>query len=137
MASELHLAGILCSLILGGEPEVRHDYVAAGQDRYVRIDCETDSHVIEAGLDDKRGSFDSVHQAVFAAELTGKTPMVVLFDTNGVEEGAEYQIKTVSRRLGVAFRVYDVDYLIRWQMTAPFRDRRDALLARLAAEAGS
>ena len=68
-------------------------------------------------------------KAVFAAEKTGKQPMVVILDTNGIEEAAEYQVETVARRLGIDYVVYDADFLLRWQMTQLFRERRDALLA--------
>lgn len=126
MASELDLALILCSLFAGGEVEVRHDYSVSGETRYIRVDCETPTHVIEIGLDARRSSFDSVHQAMFAAQVTGKAPMVVIVDTNGTEEPAEYQVETVARALGVAYRSYDIDYLLRWRMTAHFRAVRAA-----------
>ncbi|MDJ0821218.1 MAG: hypothetical protein QNJ09_05315 [Paracoccaceae bacterium] len=122
MASEMELGAILCSLILGGDMEVPHDYVAAGTKRHIRVDCETPTHVVELGMDKKRSSFDSLHQALFAAEITGNLPMVVIVDTNGIEEGEEFQIETVARRTGVSYLTVDKDFLIRWQMTAPFRD---------------
>ena len=127
MASELDLAAILCGLILGGEVEVRHDYTAAGRSHYVRVDCETDSHVIEVGFDAKRSTRDSLHQALFAAELTGKLPMIVVIDTNGVEEYIEFQVETVAQTAGVSYLTVTEDYLIRWQMTWPFRQDRDIL----------
>ena len=123
MAGETELAAILCSLVLGGEVEVRHSYDAAGRDHYVRVDCETETHVIEVGLDDTRGAFDSVHQAIFAAHLTGKQPMVVILDTNGREEAQEYQVETVARSLGVEYRTMTETQLVRMQMTWPFRNR--------------
>lgn len=128
MASEVELAAILCGLILGGEVETRHDFVAAGRDHHIRVDCETDTHVVEVGFDAKRSSLDSVHQAIYAAELTGKLPMVVVIDTNGVEENVEYQLRTVARAAGVSYLTVDKDFLIRWQMTWPFRQNRDARL---------
>lgn len=127
MANEVELAAILCSLILGGDAEVRHDYVAAGRDHHVRIDCETATHVIEVGFDAKRSSLDSLHQVLFAAELTGKRPMIVVIDTNGVEESVEYQIETVARSAGVSFLTVDEAFLVRWQMTWPFRQERTTL----------
>ena len=127
MANEVELAAILCSLIMGGEPEVRHDYVAAGRDHHVRVDCETSSHVIEVGFDAKRSSLDSLHQVLFAADLTGKEPMIVVIDTNGVEEAVEYQIETVARIAGVSFLTVDEAFLVRWQMTWPFRQERAIL----------
>lgn len=126
MAGETELAAILCSLVFAGDAEVRHYYDAAGKNHYVRVDCETDTHVIEVGLDSKRGSFDSVHQAIFAAHLTGKQPMVVIIDTNGREESHEYQIETVAQGLGVEYRTWTEDELVRMQMTWPFRVNRPA-----------
>ena len=76
---------------------------------------------MEIGLDDRRSSLDSVHQAIFAAHLTDREPMVVLVDTNGVEEAIEFQVETVARDLGVAYRVLDRDFVLRMQMTAHLR----------------
>ena len=121
MLGETELAAILCVLLMNGNAEVRHDYVAAGRDHFIRVDCETDTHVIEVGFDTKRSSYDSVHQAQFAAHLTGKRPMVIIIDTNGVEEAVEYQIETVARMNGVTYLTTDKDFLIRWQMTRYFR----------------
>ena len=56
---------------LGGRREVRHYYVYPDGSGFILIDCETDSEVIEGGLD-KRASLDSVQQALFASKLTGK-----------------------------------------------------------------
>ena len=91
----------------------------------VRVDCETDTHVIEVGLD-KRSSMDSVHQAIFAASLTGKSPMVLMIDTDGREDRYEFQVRTVAQASGVDYRVYDEDFLIRWQMTRYLRNYRAA-----------
>lgn len=121
MTGETDLAAILCSLILGGEVEVRHDYTAAGETRHIRVDCETPTHVVEVGFDGKRSSYDSVHQALFAAHLTGKLPMVVIIDTDGKEEAVEFQVETTARMANVSYLTTDKDFLIRWQMTAPFR----------------
>ena len=127
MANEVELAAILCSLIMGGDAEVRHDYTAAGRDHYIRVDCETASHVIEVGFDATRSSLDSLHQVLFAADLTGKQPMIVVIDTNGVEEAVEYQIETVARATGVSYLTVDEAFLVRWQMTWPFRQDRVTL----------
>jgi hypothetical protein len=127
MATEIELAAILCGLILGGEVESRHDFIAAGHAHHIRVDCETATHVVEVGFDAKRSSLDTVHQAIYAAELTGKLPMVVIIDTNGVEENVEYQVRTVAAAAGVSYMTVDKDFLIRWQMTWPFRQKRDAL----------
>ncbi|MEM9756182.1 MAG: hypothetical protein AAF914_09320 [Pseudomonadota bacterium] len=114
---------IICVLLLGGTPEVRLPYEIDDGRHHVRADCLTDSHAIEIGLDARRSSQDSVHQAIFAASLSARDPMVILVDTNGVEEALEYQVETVARSLGVEYLVLDRDALIRLQMTAPFRDR--------------
>lgn len=121
MPGETHLAAILCSLILGGETETRHPYMAAGETRHIRVDCETPTHVYEVGLDGTRSSYDSLHQALFAAELTGKIPAIVIIDTDGHVEPVEHQVRAVARRAAVTFLTTDKDFLIRWQMTAPFR----------------
>ncbi|MGR3483952.1 MAG: hypothetical protein ACU0BF_01275 [Paracoccaceae bacterium] len=132
MSTELELAAILCLQVLGGEPETRSYFDVVDDRHHVRVDCETDTHVIEVGLDDTRSSYDSLHQALFAAHRTGKAPMVVIVDTNGRLENAEYQVETVARAAGVAYAVYDRDFLLRWQMTEPFRQARRATLARSA-----
>lgn len=123
MATELDLAAILCTLLLRGETEVRHDYTAVDGAHYIRVDCETSSHVVEVGFDGKRSSYDSVHQVIFASELSGKLPMVVIIDTNGLEESVQYQVETVARSLNISYLTVTKDFLLRWQMTAPFRDR--------------
>jgi len=121
--SELLLAPVICALLLGGTSEVTHGYSVGYDIHRIRVDCETPTHVIEIGLD-KRSSIDSVHQAVFAASLTGLSPMVVIIDTDGRESAYEYQIRTVSRLLGIEYRTYDRDFLVRQQMGAYLRSYR-------------
>jgi predicted RecB family endonuclease len=128
--TETFLASILCVLLLDGKTEEPHGYSVGYGLHKIRVDCETDTHVIEVGLD-KRSSTDSVHQAVFAAHLTGKTPMVIMIDRDGRMDQYEFQVRTVAEALGVEYRVYDEAFLIRWQMTdylrnygAPERARR-------------
>ncbi len=128
MATEIELTAILCALIFGGETEVRHYYPVVDRTHHIRVDCETDTHVIEVGFDAKRSSQDSLHQALFAAERTGKLPMIVIIDTNGVEENVQYQVETVARAASVSYLTVTKDFLIRWQMTAPFRDRSEPTL---------
>lgn len=118
---EVALAYILCALILGGETETRHGYSAGYDLHYIKVDCETDSHVFEIGLD-KRSSNDSLHQALFAAELSGKIPAVVMIDTDGREDQYELQVRKVAEATGVDYEVYDKDFLIRWQMTEYLRN---------------
>lgn len=102
MIAESIATTILC-LILNGETETRHNYKLG----YIKVDCETSTHVIEAGLD-KRSSLDSIQQAVFAATLTNKQPMIVIYDTDGKEGKYEYRIKTACNRLGIAYINYSV-----------------------------
>ena len=123
MATELDLAAILCSLVLGGEMEVTHAYPVGYDVHRIRVDCETDTHVIEVGLD-KRSSLDSVQQALFAASLTGKLPMVVMIDTDAREGPYELRVKTVAQMVGIERRTYDADWLVRWQMTSWLRQLR-------------
>jgi predicted RecB family endonuclease len=125
--NEAEAIKILCAM-LGGEPEVRHSYQIDGGSHYVRIDCETDTHAIEVGLD-KRSSLDSVQQAEFAAWLAGKEPMVILINRDGRESSIEYRIRTTARRMGVAYQTISDDRLLSWQMTAYFRQRRAELLS--------
>ncbi|RFU11830.1 hypothetical protein DZD18_14800 [Rhodobacteraceae bacterium W635] len=121
---EADLIPIICVMLLGGVPEHRVDYDLHDSAHYVRVDCLTDTHAIEVGLDNRRSSYDSVHQAVFYGHLTDREPFVILVDTDGREDNAEYQVERVARMVGVDFRVYDLDYLIRMQMTAWLRERR-------------
>ena len=93
---------IYCDSI-GGQTEVRHDYTTdAGENGYVIVDCETDTEVIEGGLD-KRSSLDSIQQALFFAFLTGKKPVIVIYDTDGIEGKIEYRIKIGAAHAGVGF----------------------------------
>ena len=87
---------------MGGQTEVRHDYVYPGGQGYIRVDCETADTVYEAGLD-TRSSFDSVQQAIFASAITGKEPVVVLFDRDGVVGRYEHRIKTACEMVGIGF----------------------------------
>lgn len=119
--NELFLAAIYCALIAGGEAETRYGYSVGYDLNFIRVDCETADEVIELGLD-KRSSIDSVHQALFAAELSGKAPRVVMIDTDGREDRYEYQVRRVAKAAGVAYEVVDKDFLIRWQMTSYLRN---------------
>ena len=118
---ELVVTALLCGLLSGGETELRRDFLNNGRPRIVRIDCETPSHVIEVGLDGRASARDSVHQAVFAAELTGKTPMVILIDTDGVEGRYEQEMRIVTRRLGIAYATCRQSFVERWAATSAFR----------------
>ena len=88
---------------LGGTTEVRHYYAYGdGQRGYVIVDCETDSFVIEGGLD-KRSSLDSLQQALFFSSVTGKKPAVVIHDTDGKIGKYEHRIRVSSEKAGVLF----------------------------------
>ena len=113
---EVELAAILCSLFLGGDAEVRHPFSAGYDLSRIEIDCETDTHVIEVGLD-KRSSLDSVQQALFAASLTGKEPMVYIIDTDGRVGKYEYRIRTAAQMVGIEYRTDTEDWIYRQQMT--------------------
>jgi hypothetical protein len=118
---EIFFASILCSLLMGGESEVSHGYSAGYDLHRIRVDCETTEHVLEIGLD-KRSSLDSVQQALFAAHLTGKSPMVVMIDTDGREGPYELRVRTAAEMAGVEYRAYHSNFLVRWQMTDYLRN---------------
>lgn len=103
--SEAQANDAFCASV-GGRREVRHYYKdATGKRRYISVDCETATHVYEGGLE-KRSSLDSVQQALFAAELTGKQPAVVIYDTDGVEGDIEHRIRTAAKRAAVKYQKY-------------------------------
>ncbi len=118
--NELGLAAIFCALIAGGEAEKTHAYSAGYDLHRIRVDCETDTEVIEVGLD-KRSSLDSVQQALFASHLTGKAPVVLMIDRDGRTGPYETRIKIAAQMAGVEYREMDADFLIRWQMTSNLR----------------
>ena len=87
-----------------GQREVRLDYLVPESriNGYVIVDIETASMVIEGGLD-KRYSLDSVQQALFASVITGKTPAVAIYDTDGVWGKIEHRIFKAAKLAGVKF----------------------------------
>ena len=95
---------------LGGECETRYAYPVADGIRYIRVDIETADYVIEAALD-RRSARDSVHQALFAASLTGKKPKIVIYDTDGRRGAYEIQIERTARAAKVAFERISIDTL--------------------------
>ena len=97
---DAHNAAFCASV--GGITEVRHGYTYPGGTGYVLVDCETADTVYEGGLD-KRSSLDSVQQAIFFSVLTGKTPAVVVYDTDGVLGRFEYRIRVACEVVGVEF----------------------------------
>ena len=106
-----------------GETEVTHGYSAGYDLHRIRVDCETESEVFEVGLD-KRGALDSLQQALFAAHLTGKRPVVVIIDRDGRVGPYETRIKAAADMAGVEYRSLKRDFLIRWQMTQWLREER-------------
>jgi hypothetical protein len=108
---ESHFIAMLCSLVLGGEAEVVHPYNVGYDLHRIRVDCETDATVVEVGRD-TRSSLDSIQQALFAAHVTGKTPMVVLIDTDGREGPFELRVRTAAEMIGMDYRVYTEDFLV-------------------------
>ena len=96
----------LCHMIEGTR-EKRHDFTYGdGQQGYVSVDCETEFFVIEGGLD-KRSSLDSLQQALFFSVLTGKSPVVVIYDTDERIGKYEHRIQVASEKAGVLFlRLY-------------------------------
>jgi hypothetical protein len=111
---------ILCAM-LGGRTEQSVLYTIDAGSYHVRVDCITSDEVIEVGLDGKRDSYDSLHQVVFAAELTGNSPRVIMIDRDGIEDRFQYQVRSVSRKLDVAYCSVDSDLLTRWHMTSYLR----------------
>jgi hypothetical protein len=87
---------------IGGKQEVEHTYHHAAGQSSIRVDIETQTHVIEGGLD-KRSSLDSLQQAIFAAHLTKKKPFIVIYDTDGIEGRYEYRIRIAAEKTGVGF----------------------------------
>ena len=92
---------------LKGKTESKHYYNYANHRSYILIDCETKTRVYEGGLD-KRSSLDSVQQAIFAAFLTNKEAVVVIYDTDGKLGKYEHRIQTVAQNLGIRFLSYHV-----------------------------
>jgi hypothetical protein len=115
--NELELAAIFCTLIAQGQPEVTHAYSAGYDLHRIRVDCETAQEVVEIGLD-KRSSLDSLQQALFAAHLTGKRPMILIIDRDGRKGPYETRIEAAARMAEVDYRTIGHDFLIRLQMTS-------------------
>ena len=110
---------------LRGEREVRHYYsYGDGQEGYVIVDCETGSYVIEGGLD-KRSSLDSLQQALFFSELTGRDPAVVIHDTDEEIGKYEHRIQASYEKPGILFlRLSFDDTLDREDLAVVLRGKR-------------
>ena len=119
---EVELAALLCAFLSGSVAETPQYFDVNGLRRHVRVDCETETHVIEVGLDGKPSSRDSLHQALFFAHLTGKTPAVLLIDRDGFEGRYEYEMRQVTGATGVLYLRCSADLINRWATTAPMRD---------------
>jgi hypothetical protein len=137
MPTESIYISLLCGLLGGAEPETTHffDVYGYARPRYIRVDCETPTHVIEIGLDERVSARDSVHQAALAASFTGKAPWVILIDTDGAEGRFELEMRHVTRLLGVAYTLCSAGFLESWSATAGLRGARAPGVSDLPANA--
>ena len=120
MITEAIATAVFCALA-GGTEEVRHTYHAPSKSSYVKVDCETDKDVVEAGLD-KRSSLDSVQQAAFFATVTGKNPVIVIYDTDGVTGIYEHRIKEAAMFLKMDYLLVNVQDIKNPQITDYYSD---------------
>ncbi len=118
---EVHLAALVCAFLAGSEDETRKYFDVNDLPRFVRVDCETDTHVIEVGLDGKSSARDSLHQAIFASHLTGKLPAVLIIDRDGYEGRYEYELRHTTNATGVIYATCHEDFILRWAATAGLR----------------
>ena len=86
---------------LNGICEQKHFY---NSNYYILVDIETETEVIEGGLD-KRSSLDGIQQVGFFAFLTGKKPVVLIYDTDDEEGIFEYRIKKSCEFYKIEFRL--------------------------------
>ena len=98
----------LCSAMFGGTPEVTHNFTYPTGAASIRVDCENTNRVIEFGLD-KRSSLDSVQQALFASEVTGKEPVVVIIDRDGDFGRFEWRIARAVNIADVPFILFPAE----------------------------
>ncbi|MFW8594361.1 hypothetical protein [Cribrihabitans neustonicus] len=98
--NEAYFIAVLCSALFGGQPETAHSFTYPGGKVSIRMDCVTGNRVIEFGLD-KRSNLDSLQQALFAAEVTGKAPVIALIDTDGKMGRFEWRIARAANAAGV------------------------------------
>ncbi len=118
---EVELAALLCAFLAGSDGETRQYFDVSGISRHVRVDCETDSHVIEIGLDGKSSARDSLHQALFYEHLTGKIPVVILIDRDGFEGRFEYELRQTTQMTGTTYLRCAEDFIVKWAATGPMR----------------
>ncbi|QDI74715.1 hypothetical protein PNH50_14640 [Leisingera aquaemixtae] len=102
--NEAYYIALLCGALFGGQPETVHQFTYPGGAASIRTDCENRNRVIEFGLD-KRSSLDSIQQALFAAEITGKEAVVALIDTDGTLGRFEWRIARAANIAGVPIRI--------------------------------
>lgn len=121
LLGEVAITAILCAFLNGSVTEERQYFDVNGMSRYVRVDCETATHVIEVGLDGTPSARDSLHQALFFAHLTGKIPVVVMIDRDGYEGRFEYELRQTTAMAGVAYARCSEDFIARWGATAGLR----------------
>lgn len=131
---EVELAALLCAFLGGSEAETRHHFDVDDRDRHVRVDCETAGHVVEIGLDGTASARDSLHQALFSAHLTGKSPAIILIDSDGRVGRYEHEMRHVAQAAGVFYARCAKAAILRWSATAALRPgytdpRRDDLPA--------
>lgn len=130
---EVFYSMALCAALFGGHAEVSTTIRLAEDTGRVRADCITETHYIEIGFDNTASARDSVHQAIFGADLRGLSPMVVILDRDGIEDTHQYELERVAALTGTAFRVIPVNLALRLAMTRHFRQQRALLLARSGA----
>lgn len=120
---EVAIAAALCGLLAGSATETYHYFDVNGEPRRIEVDCETATHVIEVGLDEKVSARDSVHQAALYAYLAGfeKIPAVILIDRDGKEGKYELEMRRVTGVLGVAYGRCHQYAIERWAATAAYR----------------
>ena len=87
---------------LNGKTETRIYYERGS---FVLVDIETTTYLIEAGLDNKRSSLDSVQQAAFFhIHKPNKKPMIIIYDTDNKRGVFERQISSVSKRYNIEYK---------------------------------
>lgn len=119
---EVELAAILCAFLGGSQAETRQYFDTYEMKRHIRVDCETERHVIEVALDGTSSARDSVHQALFAAHLTGKEPAVIMIDRDGFVGRFEYEMRPVTKAANVTYIRCPQDVILRWAATSGLRD---------------
>lgn len=118
---EVELAALICAFLAGSADEQRQYFDINGMRRHVRVDCETDTHVIEIALDAKPSARDSLHQALFYAHLTGKQPLVIIIDRDGYEGRFEYELRQTTAMTGMAYASCSEDFVVKWATTRGLR----------------